>query len=377
MPATNKNNKIPFRIIRYIVFTANIIAILALFLSVLAWYIPPEKTTLFSYLGLGFIFILIVNILFTLLWIVFLKWKYALVSFLAMAICICPILTYFPLHSKSKEIPAESIKVLSYNVMGFSTLIKTDPDKNPILAYIKDSNADIVCIQEFLMIEDIRNKSKERIENALKQYPYRSYVKLESIYNTRKHIYGLACFSKFPILSTTKLPIETNSNAGSAMYKIKINDQIVTVFNNHLESNRLTSEDRKFYENILSSGTDRQRLDSITDNIRKRLGPAYVKRASQARLLDSLIKKQGDDKIIVCGDFNDTPISYTYKTTKGNLKDSFAETGFGAGITYNENYFWFRIDYILHSNNIKAYNCTVDKVKYSDHYPVWTYLKPD
>ena len=41
----------------------------------------------------------------------------------------------------------------------------------------------------------------------------------------------------------------------------------------------------------------------------------------------------------------------------------------------NENFFWFRIDNILHSANMKPINCTVDKVRYSDHYPLWCYLQ--
>lgn len=375
MPAINKNRKSALRFAWYIVFTANIIAMFTLFLATLAWYVPPAKTTFFSYLGLGFIFILVANIIFLIFWIILFKWKYAVASLITLLICISPILTYFPIHTKSKEVPKNSIKVLSYNIMNFNMFNKYEGTENPILTYIKNSNADIVCLQEFLINDRTKNKSKKRIEEELKDYPHYSYVKLESIYNGDKSHYGLACFSKHPILSTTKLPIETRNNAGSVMYKIKVKDQIITVFNNHLESNRLTSEDRKLYENFFSSNTDKPKIDSITDNIRKRLGPAYVKRATQAQLLDSWIKEQGNDKVIVCGDFNDTPISYTYKTTKGKLKDSFVDTGFGAGITYNQNYFLFRIDYILHSSDFEAYNCTVDKIEYSDHYPIWTYLK--
>lgn len=374
MPATNKNKKSILRFAWYIVFVANIIAIFTLFLATLAWYVPPAKTTFFSYLGLGFVFILVTNIIFLIFWIILLKWKYAAASFITLLICISPILTYFPIHKKSKEIPENTIKILSYNVLNFNMFNKYKGTENPILSYIKDSDADIVCLQEFSSAENTKNRNQKKIDKELKDYPYHSFIQLESVHDAQAH-YGLACFSKHPILSTTKLPIDTRNNAGSVMYKIKVKDQIITVFNNHLESNRLTTEDRKLYENLLSSGTDKQRIDSITVNIRKRLGPAYVKRAAQAKLIDLWIKEQGNDKVIVCGDFNDTPISYTYKTIKGRLEDSFVDTGFGAGITYNQNYFLFRIDYILHSSGFDAYNCTVDKIEYSDHYPIWTYLK--
>ena len=87
------------------------------------------------------------------------------------------------------------------------------------------------------------------------------------------------------------------------------------------------------------------------------------------------IKKIDTDYVLVCGDFNDTPISYAHRTIQGPLKDAYAASGCGVGVTYNENFFWFRIDNILHSANMKAINCTVDMVRYSDHYPLWCYLQ--
>ena len=87
------------------------------------------------------------------------------------------------------------------------------------------------------------------------------------------------------------------------------------------------------------------------------------------------LKKIDTDYVLVCGDFNDTPISYAHRTIQGPLKDAYAASGCGVGVTYNENFFWFRIDNILHSANMKPINCTVDKVRYSDHYPLWCYLQ--
>ena len=104
------------------------------------------------------------------------------------------------------------------------------------------------------------------------------------------------------------------------------------------------------------------------------MGRGYTKRATQVQQITDYINQQDYDKLIVCGDFNDMPISYAYKKMRGNLEDAYASTGFGPGITYHEHLFLFRIDYILHSKNLKAYKTTVDRVRYSDHYPVLTYL---
>ena len=79
--------------------------------------------------------------------------------------------------------------------------------------------------------------------------------------------------------------------------------------------------------------------------------------------------------MIVCGDFNDSPISYAHRVIGKGLKDAFVESGNGFGISYNQNHFYFRIDNILLSKNLKSYRCTVDNtIKSSDHYPIWCYV---
>lgn len=79
--------------------------------------------------------------------------------------------------------------------------------------------------------------------------------------------------------------------------------------------------------------------------------------------------------MIVCGDFNDGSISYTHRVLTQELDDAFTQSGKGLGISYNQNKFYFRIDNILISPDLRAYNCTVDRsIKASDHYPIWCYI---
>ena len=148
----------------------------------------------------------------------------------------------------------------------------------------------------------------------------------------------------------------------------------MTLVNNHLESFKLTTEDKSHYSAFLKNISP-ENFDEVKASIPQKLGNAFRLRASQAEVIAEEIKKVDTEYIIVCGDFNDTPISYAHRIIKGDLIDSHAESGRGPGITYNENYFWFRIDNIFHSANMKSINCTVDKVRYSDHYPLWCYLQ--
>ena len=117
------------------------------------------------------------------------------------------------------------------------------------------------------------------------------------------------------------------------------------------------------------------KLEDVTANIRSRLGRGYRIRAGQVVKVKEALSELDVDGSIICGDFNDTPISYVYAQMRRGMKDAFASTGFGPGITYHEDFFWFRIDNIMHSPNLKSYRAKVDKVPYSDHYPLTTFLK--
>ena len=73
---------------------------------------------------------------------------------------------------------------------------------------------------------------------------------------------------------------------------------------------------------------------------------------------------------IVVGDFNDTPLSYTYSRLSRGRKDSFLEVGKGFGATYCSLWPMLRIDYILYPETLKARWYDRGDVKYSDHYPI-------
>jgi len=374
MPATNKltGEKIG-RFIKYLIFATNIIAIITLLLSILAWTIVPSKVTFIAYLGLAFPIILLINICYLLLWTITWRWKYALVQLIVIVCCWQPISTCFPVNLRSKEVPADKIKILTYNVRGFNWLTGDKARKNPILNYVANSKADIVCFEEFAASYDTRRRSlisEKELDEIMKDYPYKSIIRLGP--KRPAYIYGIACYSKFPILKSIKVPIE-NSYNGSVIHTLEIQGREVSLAINHLESNSLTARDKQLYKDFLKT-RDKDSFDAMAQTLQSKLGAAYKDREIQVNMIKEVLDKQETKATIICGDFNDTPISYTYHTMKEGMVDAYANTGLGQGITYHENYFWVRIDYIMHSPNMESYQCTIDKVKYSDHYPIWTYL---
>ena len=367
-----KNKDIRFRdVVKWIIFATNVAVIILLFASLFAWKVSPLKTNIFSYIGLGFGIILLANVCYLLLWIFFSKWKLALISFAALVICHVPILTFFPLHFFPPKAPEGAIKVLTYNVEGFTNESSKDAKEHPMLDYIVETDADIVCLQEYLVSKTGQSIISQRdVNRILNKYPYRSVTGLEA--SGKYHTFGLACFSKYPIEKTHEVVFKSSFN-GAAVYTIKINEKKYTVANVHLESNSITAEDKKLYSDFLQNNEE-VKIEDVTTNIRQKLGSAYRTRANQVKKVKDYIADQETEGVIICGDFNDTPISYAYGQMKEGLNDAYASTGFGPGITYHKDFFLFRIDYIMHSPTMKAHKTKVDKIKYSDHYPTWTYL---
>ena len=356
--------------IKTLFLSVTIVLVLLLLLSFFAWYVSPHRTALFSFVGLAFPLILIANIVCLISWLILEKRNVAFIISIALIICYKPITTFFPLNFKKQIVPENSLKVLSYNVMGFMRESKKN-SAHPLLEYVAKTDADIVCLQEYMISKTGKSLlTQSDVNKILTQYPYRSITGLE--YSGKYHTYGLACFSKYPITNTHEFTFKSSYN-GAVVYTIDVNGETYLVSNNHLESNKISSSDKKLYSDFLTKRDSPTAL-KVTSNIKKRMGRGYSKRATQVQQISDYINHQKYDKLLVCGDFNDMPISYAYKKMKGSLTDAYTSTGLGPGITYYENMFLFRIDYILHSNNLKAHKTTIDRVKYSDHYPVLTYL---
>ena len=162
--------------LKYTVFATNIVAIILLLLSVSAWAIVPSKVTFVAYLGLGFPFILVLNVIYLIIWLIFWRWRYALVQLIVLLLCWSSIFTYFPVHRKTKahDIPESSIKILTYNVRGFNWITGKKALDNPIFNYIAASGADIVCMQEFAVTSRNDNSSiisEKEFNKIMKDYP--------------------------------------------------------------------------------------------------------------------------------------------------------------------------------------------------------------
>jgi len=248
---------------------------------------------------------------------------------------------------------------MTYNTRAFGRMkVHTKDSPNPVIQYILDNDPDIFCIQEFVVT---RNQTEADVARIFSRYPYRH------VHFQGNRYWGIATFSKFPIINRGVVDIPARVN--SAIYSdIVIGADTIRVFNMHLESNRLTESD-KAMPLELRNNFDIENLTHVTRHLAQKLGAAYRVRAQQADILAQYIRNS-PHSVIVAGDMNDVPLSYSYTTIRGNMNDVFVSLGSGFGITFYENLYKFRIDYIFSDQNFVPLYFRRDRVKYSDHYPL-------
>jgi endonuclease/exonuclease/phosphatase family metal-dependent hydrolase len=247
--------------------------------------------------------------------------------------------SFFKIFGSNDTIKEEEITVLTFNTNGFSGLqwSKNPVPEEEIVNFIKNQDADIVCLQEY----------DRRISTQFMDFPY----KYQTPYVPKKS--AQAIFSKYPILSKGSLNFPNTAN--DAIYAdILIGQDRLRVYNIHLQSFRVRAGSFK---------------RESPDRLFGRLNKSFQKQQQQASLVEAHASKVTYSKII-CGDFNNTQFSGVYETIRGDMKDSFQEKGFGLGSTYDFKFLPFRIDYILVDPEIKIKSHKNFNVRMSDHRPV-------
>lgn len=269
------------------------------------------------------------------------------------------------LNTKSSIEQANTINLLSYNVRLFN-IFNHSKDKNArekIFELISDKKPDLCCLQE-LYIDNKKGISLEELKQKLSSTPY-SNIAWADRFGKNKH-YGIATFSKFPMVNKGVIRYPDSKNI-SIYSDIAFIEDTIRIYNNHLQSVRFIKRNIDFLVN-LDLQSEEETILELRD-ISSRLKNAYIKRAKQADILSKHIENS-PYPVIVCGDFNDTPVSYTYRKIKGDLNDAFTVSGKGLGNTYSGTFPKVRIDYIFYSDEFSGFNYQTIKVEYSDHYPI-------
>ncbi len=355
---------------RRLLYFINVCVLIALFLACMSCYVSPAKAWPLSFLGLAFPVIAILSLAFLILWAI---WRRRIfwVDLLALMLCLPFIRTICAFHFSPAQ--ARGIKLMSYNVRNFDLYNWSGNKKTraKIMGLIGKENPDIICFQEFYTDDDgFYNVEYLRDSLGYKyHYLHTTYDKWYKNTSEMKwhHLqWGLAIFSRYQIIDTGAVRFDEQGGNQCAYADLDIHGKTLRVYNNHLQSIHLGYDDYDTIEELSENqNTNWYRIR----NILRKMKHAFAKRAEQARLVHGHVSTYQGQKI-VCGDFNDSPVSYTYHTISSGLNDAFIMQGKGFGQSFDTNLGLFRIDFVLPDPSINVNSYRSIHKSLSDHYPV-------
>lgn len=261
-------------------------------------------------------------------------------------------------YSAEKKTPEHAFRIASFNAQHFGVFQKRW-FVDTLMMHVADKKFDIFCLQEFYSKSP---SPKKEIKKMMKRCGFNFYSYQPILDNSSSASIGMVTFSRFPIVNKGMIAFSGSGNM-AFWNDIDYDGDTFRVFNVHLQSIRFKRKDYQFIQNNnnLKEGTFEG-----SKNLFLKMKSAYIKRENQA---DSLIKYIAISPfpVVVCGDFNDVPLSYAYQTIAKNLNDAFVEAGNGIERTYTGPFPSFRIDHILFSKNIKCYSYLSSAAIPSDH----------
>ena len=368
--------------LRRLILVLNILAGLSLLFAYAAYYISPAQFWIFAFFGLAYPFLLLLNVIFVMIWLIFWK-RYIWISIIVILLGFNQLLSIVQFRkSLSQNVPQGSFKILSYNVHSLYEIPKStvkEKGKRRMLSRVTDflvqQNPDILCIQEFFLRSEDSLKVLQKFTSGLHtdHYFMKNYIEIKD----KRKIFAIATFSRFPITGLGHL-ISNNSNIFAIYTDLMLGRDIIRVYNIHLESIRFGKDDYSFYSQLTDQTKDQENNFDLKQGVFKifaKLKKAFLIRANQVDILKENIA-QSPYPVIICGDFNDTPGSYTYHKMITGFHDSFRNAGNGfLGSTYAGNFPSFRIDYILYDDAFSAYDYRKSNIDLTDHYPIQVFLK--
>ena len=337
------------------------VAVVLLWVCAAATFVSPERWPWTGVLTLGFPFF-VATVVLTGVLVLLLVPRFWYIPVVGLAACGVSLRTYFPVNIP-RDVPEGAIKVLSYNTHGFGNKAADDEGRNIVAEYIRTSGADIVCTQENSFGP---GNAFDSLMNAICVPP----MHWDTVY-VNGNTYGL--FTHFPVISKRKICDEGYNGVVEFRLLLAPKDTLVVV-NCHLQSMALSQAERDSYHDLVK-GPD-ENAEATSRLLFSKISQAAALRAKQVDILANYLDSLRGRNIILCGDFNDSPVSYTHRRiVSSGLNDAYTRSGNGLGRSFNRDAIVVRIDNILCSDHWQPYGATVDNsINASDHNPIFTYL---
>lgn len=322
-----------------IIFWFNLVAALLMGVSFVLPYLPPSQYPIISVLSLGVPVLILINIVFALFWLLLLNKRF-LLSFSVLLISLFYFNIFYEISSEANPSEYENtLSILSYNVRLFNAFEKKSYGDVAFIfdEIVANTDPDIIFIQEYYRDNSI----------DFSAYPYH-YKR----YKSKSAKLGHAIFSKYPLVNQGAFDFEDSSNNALYADVVKGKDTI-RLYNVHLQSFGIIPEVQ-----FLQESDKEKLLRRISTNFKKQEAQIYA-----------ILKHKAKTKhpVILSGDFNNTPFSYTYRKFGDDMQDGFRERGNGLGTTFWFDRFPLRIDYIFASPDFDFLTFETFKKTFSDH----------
>ncbi len=348
---------------------ATIFAMLGLLLSYLCPYVHPKTLPFLPFFGLLYPVFLIINVLLMLVFAIS-RSRWSLI--ILVVILIGGKLHFrqfvYGTSYKTNNIE-ESFSVMSYNVRLFDlynwSVDSSNINRRKIFDFLNQEQPDIACFQEFYH----QDKSKTfPTRDSLIDFLHT--VDFHERYSHRtkgRRNFGIAILSKFPMIAKGEVPLQISAHDNNDNYcifaDIVRNQDTFRIYNIHLQSIKLKTDGFAFIDETGKVNVDKS---AVIENVIIKLGKAYPLRAEQAKLvLDHA--HESPYPVIICGDFNDTPMSYTYHQFQKSYEDAFRTLSKGIGATYVGRIPAGRIDYIFSDRYYVSSDFVIQQETLSDH----------
>ena len=279
-----------------------------------------------------------------------------------------------PVNKEALDMNAKKLKIITYNTQLFGLyqnessvdIVNTEymPAMDSFLQVLKKENADVVCLQE------VYAKAGGLKALALFLKAEGGYDHSQTYTLSERRPYGMIVLSKYAIKRWKPLPLGSNTGNMAMWFDIEIPSEYaflrnaqIRIYNLHLQSFRFAKKDFE----VMQKQKEQKEIDlEGSKGIISRLRLGYQRRAQQVGIVKQSVLNCDLPKVI-CGDFNDIPVSYTYRQLSAGMRDAFVEAGRGLETTYKGSMPSFRIDYVLFDNPMRALNYKSINEVPSDH----------
>lgn len=358
------------RFSKKILIVSNIVIAILFLAGANVKYFDPIRWWFLSLLTLALPYLLLLLLIFLFFWI-FAKPFWSLISILVILISLHAVWNIFPLNFSPrftvKKQPG-NIRIMSWNVEHFDILQhKTHPEvKQEMFDLIDKYSPDIACFQEVVAGEN--KKAINYFPDILNALHFSDYLYSYQVKDDfdRYHHFGITIFSKFPILRKQTIVNDPNNyNSVFQFIDVLVGNDTVRIFNVHLQSLKFSKENLDY----LDSGNIQTDATAESKSVISKIKKAIIKRASQAYYIKDEMN-HSPYPVVVCGDFNDVPVSYAYETIGAGLQNAFVQKGAGISRTFSAISPTLRIDNIFVDKNFKVRQFIRVKKLLSDHFPI-------